>query len=386
MDKKYNVLKPVYDIDNITNSIKTTLKSGWTGDGGLTKVFEKKWSQYTGYNNSIYVNSCTAALHLSLLVLKDKYPRKRKVIVPDITFISSAAVVLQSSLELILCDVDESLCLDPKALKKLVSDEILAVVFVGIGGNSQNLIQVSEICKSSNISLILDAAHMSGSKISPEHSPHLGEYSDYVCYSFQAVKNLGIADSGMLCTQSQDSLEEISKYRWMGIDKTTYQRTESLEKNIYKWEYEIDRLGYKYNGNALVASCCLAILPDLDKNNKYRRSLRNKYIKSFSSLDEIKVIPHLNENSTSAHLAQILLKESKSSNERNEFISKLNRHNIFPGVHYRSISKFKYYKKFGQNIINSNNISDKIISLPCHLDISINDIDFILDKIKSVLA
>ena len=385
MDKKYNVLKPVYDIDNIIKSIKVSLESGWTGDGGITKVFENQWSKYTGYKNSIYVNSCTAALHLALLVLKDKYPRKRKVIVPDITFISSASVVLQSSLELILCDIDESLCLDPEALKKLVGDEILAVIFVGLGGNCQNLIKTSEICKAKNISLILDAAHMSGSKIAPDYSPHLGEYSDYICYSFQAVKNLGIADSGMLCTQKQDSLQEISKYRWMGIDKTTYERTESLDKNIYKWEYEIDRLGYKYNGNALVASCCMAILPDLDKNNEYRRSLRKKYMKSFSSLDKIKVIPHLNENSTSGHLFQILLIESKSSNERNEFISKLNRHNIFPGVHYRSISKFNFYKKFGQNINNSNIISDKIISLPCHLDITISDIDFIVDKIKSIL-
>ena len=108
-------------------------------------------------------------------------------------------------------------------------------------------------------------------------------------------------------------------------------------------------------------------------------------MKSFSTLDKIKFIPHLNENSTSAHLSQILLKESKSSNERNEFISKLNRHNIFPGVHYRSISTFKFYKKFGQNINNSNFISDKIISLPCHLDITMSDIDFIVDKIKSIL-
>ena len=61
MNKKYNVLKPVYDIKNITKSITNALESGWTGDGGLTKVFEKKWSQYTGYKNSIYVNSCTAA-------------------------------------------------------------------------------------------------------------------------------------------------------------------------------------------------------------------------------------------------------------------------------------------------------------------------------------
>ena len=109
----------------------------------MTEVFKKEWSIYTGYKHSIYVNSFTAALHLALLALKDKFPIKTKVIVPNITFVSSAAIVLHTSLELILCDVDESLCIDVSSLEKIIDKETLAVVFVGIEGNTNNLEKIN---------------------------------------------------------------------------------------------------------------------------------------------------------------------------------------------------------------------------------------------------
>ena len=385
MVKSLHVLKPIYPIDEIIKSITSTLNSGWTGDGGATEAFEKDWSIYTGYKHSIYVNSCTAALHLSLLALKDKFPNKTKVIVPNITFVSSAAVVLHSSLDLILCDVDESLCLDVSSLKKIINKETLAVVFVGIGGNTNNLERIKEICELENVSLIIDAAHMAGSKLEENSRPHLGDFADFICYSFQAVKNLGIADSGMLCTQKNELLDDILKYRWLGINKTTYQR--SIEKdNNYKWEYQIDRLGYKYNGNALMASCCLALLPTLEESNYYRRKIRRRYQEKLKGFNNITFILHKNEKITSAHLSQILLKDGITSNQRNIIISKLNKNNIFPGVHYTPISEFKYYNTYSDQIYNSKRISDRIISLPCHLGIDINDVDFIVNNLIEIFS
>lgn len=385
MAKSFHVLRPIYPVDEILKNIKSTLDSGWTGDGGMTEVFEKQWSRYTGYKNSIYVNSCTAALHLALLALKDKFPNKTKVIVPNITFVSSAAIVLHTSLELILCDVDESLCLNVSSLEKIIDKETLAVVFVGIGGNTNNLEKVKKLCEGKNISLVIDAAHMSGSKLAEDSIPQLGEFADFICYSFQAVKNLGIADSGMLCTQKDELLDDILKYRWLGINKTTYQRSQE-KANSYKWEYQIDRLGYKYNGNALMASCCLALLPSLDKSNSYRRSLRNRYKEKIKVLEDINFITHQNEDFTSGHLSQILLKEGITSDKRNIIISKLNKDNIFPGVHYNPISEFEYYRPYSHEVSNSKQISDRIISLPCHLGIDLEDVDFIVNSLIRILS
>lgn len=386
MEKSYPVLKPIYDTGLILENLKSVLESNWTGDGGFTEIFENEWSQYTGYKNSIYTNSCTAALHLALLIIKDKFPQRKKVIVPDITFISTASVVLQSSLELVLCDIDETLCMNSHSLKELIDKDTLGVIYVGIGGNTSNLRKINNLCKSNEVPLIIDAAHMAGGKLDSKTKPHLGEFAEFVCYSFQAVKNLGIADSGMICFQNNNYIEQVSKYRWLGIDKTTFKRTKENLKNSYKWEYDIDRLGYKYNGNALIASCCLSILPSLDKTNLYRRKLRQNYLKSLKEIKGVTSINHENEKYTSGHLFQILLEKGINSEIRNQLISKLNKYKIFPGVHYKAISTFTFYKRFSRNLKKSKFISNRIISLPCHLDINSIDIEFIVEKINKEIS
>ena len=93
--KPLHVLRPYYDKDEILRQVEETLDTGWTGDGGKTIEFEKKWGQFANWKYNSYVNSCTAALHLALLVVRDRNPGKTEVIVPDITFVSTAAVVEQ---------------------------------------------------------------------------------------------------------------------------------------------------------------------------------------------------------------------------------------------------------------------------------------------------
>ena len=160
MDKKHHVLKPRYDKEILFKAIEKSLDTGWTGDGAETTNFEKDWEEYTGYKQNIYVNSCTAGLHLAIMALKERYPEKKKVIVPDITFVSTASVVLQAELELVICKVDNSLCMSIHQLEGLINEEVLCIVYVGIGGNTENLSEIEEISGREGIDLVIDAAHM----------------------------------------------------------------------------------------------------------------------------------------------------------------------------------------------------------------------------------
>ena len=319
--KPLHVLRPYYDKSKILREVESTLESGWTGDGGKTLELEKKWGDLTGWIHNSYVNSCTAALHLAILAIKDRNPEKTEVIVPNITFVSTAAVVKQTGLDLVLCDVDESLILDIHKLRESITEKTLAVFYVGIGGNTKGLREIEKICMEKDTKLIIDAAHMGGSKL--ENGVDLSKIkAEFCCYSFQAVKNLGIADSGMISYNDKNYDQEVKKYRWMGISQTTYERTiDKSEQKTYKWEYEIDRLGYKYNGNALMAACCLAILEDLEKNNDYRRKIRGWYEEYLKGNERIKFIYHENEKYTSGHLAQVMILSAKNSQERNAIIS-----------------------------------------------------------------
>lgn len=380
--KPLHVLRPYYDKEEIVKQIESTLETGWTGDGGKTVEFEERWSEFTGWKYNSYVNSCTAALHLALLVIRDQNPERNEVIVPDITFVSTAAVVEQSGLNLRLCDVNESLTIDLDSLRENINSKTLAVFYVGIGGNTKGLREVESICKEFGVKLIIDGAHMGGSKMENGESLSAVE-ANICCYSYQAVKNLGIADSGMISFNDNKYKEDIKKYRWLGISQTTYERTiNSNAKKTYKWEYEIDRLGYKYNGNALIAACCLGILNHLAKDNIHRRNIRNWYMEDLKEVTKVKFVKHHNEQYTSGHLAQVMLKGVKNSDERNMIISKLNDNEIYPGVHYRPISKTDYYKKSGSRCINSGIISGKLISLPCHMGITREDVKRVSSELK----
>ena len=379
--KPLHVLRPYYDKDEILRQVEETLETGWTGDGGKTIEFEKEWGQFTNWKYNSYVNSCTAALHLALLVVRDRNPGKSEVIVPDITFVSTAAVVEQCGLDLVLCDVNSNLTIDMNSLKAKINEKTLAIFYVGIGGNTSGLKGVEEICKERGVKLIIDAAHMGGSKI--EDGSGLSEIeAEMCCYSYQAVKNLGIADSGMVSFNKDYYEADIKKYRWLGISQTTYERTvEKGASKTYKWEYEIDRLGYKYNGNALMAACCLGILSKLEKDNEYRRKIRKWYLDDLKNVKNIRFIEHENEEYTSGHLAQVIMERATGSDDRNRIIEMLNNDGIYPGVHYRPLSKSSYYESRGQDCKHSREISSKIISLPCHMGITREDVKRVCDAL-----
>lgn len=380
--KPLHVLRPYYDKAKILKEIEATLESGWTGDGGKTVEFENKWGELTGWEHNSYVNSCTAALHLAILAIRDSCPTKTEVIVPDITFVSTAAVVKQTGLDLVLCDVNESLILDIEKLEKAITAKTLAIFYVGIGGNTKGLKDIERLCVERGIKLIIDAAHMGGTSL--ENGMKLSTVNaEFCCYSFQAVKNLGIADSGMISFNQDYYKNIVKRYRWMGISQTTYERTVGDEKQkTYKWEYEIDRLGYKYNGNALMAACCLGILEDLEKNNEYRRKIRSWYQTNLRQIEGIEFIHHENEDYTSAHLAQVIMKSVDSSSQRNKIISALNEREIYPGVHYRPLSMSSYYKQKHEYCKNSIKYSERLISLPCHLGITEEDVKRICTELE----
>ena len=384
MAKQLHVLKPKYRKRDLLKAMEACIDKGWTGDGDETVKLEEDWSNYTGYQYCSYVNSCTAALHLALLALKERYPCRRRVIVPDITFVSSASVVLQSGLELVLCPVDQSLCLDTRILEQLIDSRTLCVIYVGIGGNTQHLVEVEELLGRQDTKLVIDAAHMGGSRRTVIEHTHLGTYAEFACYSFQAVKNLGIADSGIVCFSDESYASSISRFRWMGINKTTFERT--VGKNqAYKWEYDIDRLGFKYNGNALVAACCRSILQTLDDDNAHRRRVREWYNTSLAD-SNIMFISHENEELTSGHLAQVLLPEGTNNSRRNEVIVRLNQDGIFPGVHYKPVSAFTYYREFSSYSREMLSLSSRTLSLPCHLDIDMDDCDYIVEKLVEAIS
>lgn len=160
------LFKAKYEVEECLAEIRECLEVGWTGLGFKTVQFEDAWKNYTGLPFAHYTNSSTIGLYLAVDILKEQYNWNDddEIITTPITFISTNHAIEKSHMKAIFADVDDSLCLDPKSVKERITDRTRAVMYVGMGGNMGNYYDIVKICEENGLKLILDAAHMAGTR------------------------------------------------------------------------------------------------------------------------------------------------------------------------------------------------------------------------------
>ena len=369
------VLKPKFHIDECLEQIRECLEKGWTGSGFKTAEFEKKWKEYTGHANACYLNSNTAGLHLAVNILKRRYGWQDgdEIISSPITFVSTNHAIMYERMKPCFADVDEYLCIDPADVEKKINDKTRAIMFVGYGGRVGQLDKIIALCKKYGLRLILDAAHMSGTRVNGVF-PGTWEGVDVAVYSFQAVKNLPTGDSGMICFADEALDKECRMVSWMGINKDTYARTTS--EGTYKWNYGVDYLGYKYNGNAVMAAIALAQLPYLDEENARRREIAAMYDKAFSTNPKIHIIGAPYADECSYHIYEIAVPD------REALLGELAKNDIYGGVHYRDNTEFSMYTYAQGTCPHAHEISQHIITMPLHMYLTDEDVNRITEVVN----
>lgn len=361
------VLKPKFHIDECLEQVRQCLEKGWTGSGFKTVEFEKAWKDYTGHPNACYLNSNTAGLHLAVNILKRRYGWQAgdEIITTPITFVSTNHAILYEGLTPCFADVDEYLCLDPAEVEKHIGSRTRAVMFVGYGGRVGQLDKIVDICRRHKLHLILDAAHMAGTRVNGV-TPGTWDGVDVTVYSFQAVKNLPTGDSGMICFADAELDGICRKASWMGINKDTYSRTSN--EGTYKWNYDVDYLGYKYNGNAIMAAIALAQLPYLDEDNARRREIVAMYNRAFAGNPKIHPVPAPYPEECSYHLYELIVPD------REGLLSALAQNDIYGGVHYRDNTEFSMYRFAQGSCPRASEITHHNITLPLHMYLSDADV------------
>ena len=373
------LFKPTFRTEECLEEIRECLDKGWTGLGFKTVELEDKWNEYTGHKYSHFLSSATVGLHLAVEILKKEngWDDGDEIITTPETFVSTNHAIAYEKMVARFADIDEYLCLDPKAVEAKITDKTRAVIFVGLGGSVGRLEEVIEVCKKHNLKLILDAAHMAGTRINGVF-PGTLEGVDVAVYSYQAVKNMPTGDSGMICFKEARYDEICRKMAWLGINKDTYAR--STDKGTYKWKYDVEYLGYKDHGNSIMASIGLVSLKYLDRDNAYRRTICSWYDQLFEGHPNIKPIPVPYADECSRHLYIIEVED------REGLMQALNEADIYPGVHYRDNTEYEMYSYDHGTCPNSHRITNRIISLPLHMQLTRADVEYIckvvLDFVK----
>lgn len=371
------VLKPKFEIEECLEAVKECLEKGWTGMGFKTVQFEEAWKEYTGHKNAYYLNSNTVGLHLAVKILKMKNGWKDgdEIISTPITFVSTNHAALYENMHVTFADVDDYLCLDPVDVEKKINDKTRAVIFVGYGGRVGQLDKVIKLCKKHNLKLILDAAHMSGTRVNGV-CPGTWDGVDVAVYSYQAVKNLPTGDSGMICFPDAESDKLARQIAWLGINKDTYARS---NKGTYAWKYDVDYVGYKYNGNAIMAAIALVQLKYLDRDNARRREIVSMYNKGFENNNKIQIVPAPYAEECSYHIYELIVPDRES------LLGELARNDIYGGVHYRDNIEYSMYSYAEGTCPNARNISEHIITLPLHMWLTNEEVNKIIDVVNNFI-
>ena len=358
MKQKIKLFDPYVDSSEKNAIIRTLDSHFWaSGSGsGNVKKFESLFQNYVKSKSCIAVNSGTSALNLALSLIDIK---NKEVILPSLSFVSTAHAILVNGGKPIFVDVDQkTLCINPDEIKKHITSKTKLILPVHFAGMPCNLSEIQTICNSHNIHFIEDAAHASGSTINKKK---IGSHGTAVCFSFHPVKNLAMPTGGLISLNDKNYKiheKKLLSRRWCGIT------------NRRGFVYDVKEMGWNYYMNEFSAAIGISQLKKLDKLNKIRKKIAKIYDREIEISSKIPFV-----SNCSYHLYWIQVKN------RTSFMKQMTNSGIETGIHYKPIHSMSMYKS-KYNLPITDEVGKNIVSIPIHPNLTEYDLDKIIISVN----
>jgi len=253
-------------------------RTAWFENANLYQDrFERAFADYLGVRRAIALPSCTAGLHLSLAAMG--IGPGDEVIVPDITWIASAAPVVYVGATPVFADVDpESWCLSAESFDRAITPRTKAVIPVDLYGNLPAMAAIRAIADRHGIRFIEDAAEAIGSA---QNGRRAGAFGDTATFSFHGSKTMTTGEGGMVVT------DDPALYARMQVLRDHGRRPGDVA-------FFNSEVAFKYKMTAFQAAIGLAQLERIDELVANKRRLFGLYRDAFEG------VPYLTLNSEAA--------------------------------------------------------------------------------------
>jgi dTDP-4-amino-4,6-dideoxygalactose transaminase len=358
-----------------------SMRSGWVGTGPKVQKFEEMFKNFKNCRYAIAVSSCTAALHLSLLVLEVK--PGHEVITSPLTFASTANSIVHVGARPVFADVKlETMNIDPVAVEKRINKKTKAIIPVHLSGRPCEMDALMELANRFRLRVIEDAAHAIESNYKGKP---IGTMGDLGCFSFYVTKNITTVEGGMVVTDRDELATRIKSLALHGLTQDAWQR---FADEGFK-HYQVVSAGFKYNMTDIQASIGIHQLEKIEAKAKRRKEIWEIYNQSFGELPLILPSPTPPDQRHAYHLYTPLLDLERVRCKRDEFLQALHKENIGAGIHYISLHLQPFYQKtYGYRkgeFPNAEFISDRTFSLPFSAKLTDQDVEDVIKAVKKIL-
>jgi len=364
------------------NEVVASMRSGWLGTGPKVIRFQEDFAAYRGAPHAVAVNSCTAALHLSMLAV-DVGPGD-EVITTPLTFCATVNAIIHTGATPVLADVDpRTMNIDPDQVRRVITPRTKAIVPVHFAGRPCEMDALCEIAKTHQLAIIEDCAHAVETAYKGRSA---GLFGDYGCFSFYVTKNITTAEGGMILTREQRNAERIRTLALHGMSQDAWKRFSDEGYNHYR----VVEAGFKYNMTDLQAAIGLHQLRKVTKFWKRRQELWRYYERALADLPISLPEGPAPDTVHGYHLYTILVDEAKTGISRDAFLSAMHALHIGTGVHYLSIPEHPYYREqFGwcpEAYPNAQRIGQQTVSLPLSPKLTDSDARDVVEAVKAALT
>jgi len=383
-------------------AVLAVLRSGWLTTGRETLAFEKDFGEFFSKRDGLdppfcmAVNSATSGLHLAMEAAG--IGNGDLVLIPSMTFTSTAEVVRYLGAEVVFVDVTkDGYHMDPTALEctleKLEKDKkAKAVVPVHYGGLPCDMDAIIPIARKHGLKIIEDAAHSfpsfvesAGDKSDTAKGRWAGLLGDVGVFSFYATKTITTGEGGMVVTRDKAIADRVKIMRSHGIDRSVWDRYTDVRAS---WYYQVVEPGYKYNIPDILSALGRAQLRRAYDLLSMRKKIAAVYDEVFRD-DRRFIIPPTGSGDA-RHLYPLRLHPENLSVTRNVFAEKLQEKGVGISVHFIPLHTMPYYKK--RYSLEDNDFPETLktynqtISLPIWPGMTESQVDQVLATVKSLAA
>ena len=251
--------------------VAEAVRSGWVSHGPMTRRFETEFASAVGASHAIAVNSGTAALHVSLAALG--IGPGDEVIVPSLTFISSANVILYLGAKPVLVECDpKTFNVTPEIIARAITPETKAVMPVEMNGIPLDYAPIIQLCADHDIAIVADSAEALGSEY---RGVRIGSQAPVHCFSFFPNKSITTGEGGMVTCADEQLAALIRQLVNQGQDG----------------RYNHVALGYNYRMTEMQAALGISQLSRLDEQLKRKEELAQFYDRYLQDVAGLELAP-----------------------------------------------------------------------------------------------